>query len=209
MNYINLKNGDKISALGLGTAKLGSANKTEGAQIVKTAMKHGVDLIDMKADHAAAFVYMEEAAGEKKNELSLIVHFGPDYSTGAEKRGQTLEQIMNSVTAQMQTLRIDKLKYACLDCPDGVADLEASEKNGVMPFLRELKNAGVIRNLCAYTENNEALAELLESGHFAFILVKEGQELQLFEDAEKPAAIIKSPADLVEVHAMLKEYKEN
>lgn len=209
MNYVTLKNGDKISVMGLGTAKLGTANKTEGTQIVKTAMKHGVDLIDMKANHAMAFVFVGEATDGRRDQVTLVLHFGPDYSKGDERRVTALEQVMNSVTAQMQTLRIDILQYACLDCPAGMADLDAAAKNGVMPLLQELKGARVIHNLCAYTEDAESVAPLLATGKFAFVLAKAGDDVLLYEEAGNPLATIKSPADLAQLHVMLKEYKEN
>ena len=209
MNYVNLKSGRKISVLGLGTAKLGTAGKTEGAQIVKTAMKHGVDLIDMKANHAMAFVFVGEATDKCRDQLTLILHFGPDYSKGDERRAASMEETMNSVTAQMQTLRIDTLQYACLDCPQGMADLEDAEKKGILPMMQELHRARVLHELCAYTEDASAVEPLLASGNFAFVLLKENDGMLLFEEPGKAIATVKSPADLVELHGMLKEYKVN
>lgn len=209
MNYVTLKNGHKISALGLGTGKLGTAGKTEGAQIVKTALKHGVDLIDMKANHAMAFVYVGEATDKCRDQVTLILHFGPDYSKGDEKRATAMEAVMNSVTAQMQTLRIDTLRYACLDCPSGMADLNDAVEKGIMPMMQELHRARVLHDLCAYTEDAQSVEPLLATGDFAFVLLKDGEGMLLFEEPDQAVIAIKSPGDLVETHTMLKEYKVN
>ena len=206
MKYIALKNGDRISALTLGVAGLHRLAEPEAVQLIKTAKKHGVDCMDMYAENAQAFVYAQEAIKGSAEALKLIIHFGVDYSRGDVRYVTQTDEILNSVTAQMQTLRIDRLDYACLDCPRGLADLEAA-RTGVFPMMQELKKAGVIHELCAYTENPAETASLLDTGYFAFVMVNNGTSVVICEEAGRTASELRSPADLVELHNILKEYK--
>ncbi|MCQ2565603.1 MAG: hypothetical protein MJ194_01965 [Clostridia bacterium] len=207
MNYVKLKNGDSFSALTLSIRKLGKLAETEAVQLIKTAKKHGVDCLDMYAENAVAFVNTQEAIKGSTADYTMIVHFGPDYSKGDVRHVSEMSLIMNSVTAQMQALRIDRLDYACLDCPKGLEDLETAKAKGTLPMMTELKDARVISNLCAYTEEPQAVEELLATGLFAFVMLKSETGTVIYEDAGKAVSEVKAPADLVDLHSMLKEYK--
>ena len=208
MKYIRLKNGDSFSAMTLGAEKLGSLAESEAVQLIRTAKKHGVDCLDMNAEKAQAFVNVHEAIGGSAKDWKIIIHFGVDYSKGNVRPVTKMEEIMNSVTAQMQTLRIDRLDYACLNCPDGIKSLEAAKTEGVLPMMQELKTAKVIHELCAYTDDAASAEALLGSGLFAFVIVKSEMGTVICEEAGKAVSEVKSPSDLVELHNMLKEYKD-
>ena len=207
MKYIKLKNGDSFSAMTLGAGKLGSLASPEAVQLIKTAKKHGVDCLDMNAEKAQAFVNVHDAIDGSVSDWKLIIHFGVDYSKGEVRRVTKMEEVMNSVTAQMQTLRIDRLDYACLDCLSGLDAMEAAKTCGILPMMQELKNAKVIHEICAYTETPDQAEALLGTGIFAFVIVKSDLGTIICEEAGKAVSEIKSPADLVELHSMLKEYK--
>ena len=207
MKYIKLRNGDSFSAMVLGAGKLGRLAESEAVQLIKTAKKHGVDCIDMLAENAQAFVNVHEAIDGCAGDWKLILHFGVDYSRGEVRRVSDMGAVMNSVTAQMQTLRIDRLDFACLDCLDGLKSLKDAKACGILPMMQELKTAGVIHEICAYAESDEAAEELLAAGIFAFVMVKSQLGTVICEEAGKAVSEVKTPADLVELHSMLKEYK--
>ena len=83
---------------------------------------------------------------------------GADYTTGAYGWTTNLEEIKKSVAWQMEKLQTDSIDFGFIHCLDEEKDLEAYQRNGVLDYLLEMKQKGVVRHL-GLSSHTPALVE--------------------------------------------------
>ncbi len=79
-----------------------------------------------------------------RTKVMLQIHFGADYTSG--EYGKTL-QIKKSVKWQLESLKTYYIDYGCIHCLEEKPDLRACLENGVLDYIKELKNAGIVRHI--------------------------------------------------------------
>ncbi|MBR6378007.1 MAG: aldo/keto reductase [Oscillospiraceae bacterium] len=148
MNYrINRKTGDRISKIGFGSAYLFEAGMEEGVRALQTAVEGGINYFDLAAGDAKAFPIWGAALASVRKELLFQIHFGADYSKGSYGWSLELEDVKRSVAWQLQQLHTDYIDYGFIHCQDELTDWERYQKNGVLAYLLELKQQGVVKHL--------------------------------------------------------------
>ncbi|MCQ2433076.1 MAG: aldo/keto reductase [Clostridia bacterium] len=162
--------GEKISVIGFGTSGVGEQGVENVAETVHEALDQGINYFDMAGGHAAIFPGMGEVMKTRRKEAMLQVHFGADYTTGAYGWNLSLDGVKRSIHWQLENLHTDYIDFGFMHCLDEASDLETYIKNGVLQYLLDLKDAGVVRHIGLST-HAPALAEKVLDLHILDMLM--------------------------------------
>lgn len=165
MEYrINRRTGDTFSVIGIGTAYIGDQPHDEAIALLKAAHAQGVNVMDLAAGNARAFEYAGEAFADCREDMLYQVHFGANYETGVYGWTTSLAKVQEQVAWMLETLRTDYIDYGFIHCLDEEKDLEAYQKNGVLDYLLEMKNKGVVRHIGLSTHTPALANKILDLG---------------------------------------------
>lgn len=165
MEYrINERTKDKISILGLGSSCISDASESEAMTALETAYGHGINYFDMAAGGAACFACYGKAFEKVRKNIYYQIHFGADYVSGSYGWTTKLEEVKRSVDWQLRELRTDYIDYGFIHCLDEASDWEAYEKNGVLKFLLDLKDQGVVKHTGLSSHTPELVHRGLNTG---------------------------------------------
>ncbi len=82
MEYRELPHGgEKISVLGLGMGYI-SGTTEEIAEVIRTAIKNGINYFDLAAAERAPYVGYAEAFAGQRDKIYTQMHFGATYENG-------------------------------------------------------------------------------------------------------------------------------
>ncbi|WP_294580115.1 aldo/keto reductase [uncultured Thomasclavelia sp.] len=148
MEYRKLPHGnEKISVLGFGTSSIGEASEGEIIATVQKAIDHGINYFDLASGHANTFAAFGKVIQEKREQIYLQIHFGANYETGEYGWTTNLAKIKASVKWQLEMLQTDYIDFGFIHCLDELADLQAVKDAGIIDYLLELKQKGIVRHL--------------------------------------------------------------
>lgn len=137
MEYRKLPHGDEwISVIGMGTSVAGG--------------------------HATIFPAFGKALAERRKEAMLQVHFGANYVTGEYGWTTHLDTVKKSIDRQIMNLKTDYIDFGFIHCIDEEADLITYEKNGVLDYIMDLKEQGVVRHIGLSTHAPELACRVLD-----------------------------------------------
>lgn len=161
MEYrVNKRTGDKISVIGLGTSYISEASEKEAIDAIVYAYEHGINYVDLATAGAKTFSYYAKALGSLRKYMFYQVHFGANYETGEYGWTTNLDKVKSQVDWQLKTLRTDYIDYGFIHCLDEEKDWISYQKNGVLQFLLDMKDKGVVRHIGLST-HTPALARLV------------------------------------------------
>lgn len=148
MEYRKLPRGEEmLSVIGMGSTVVGEQDEEGIAETVRYAMDHGINMFDMAGGHASIFPGYGRALKDRRKEAMLQVHFGADFSTGKYGWNIELDAVKRSIDQQLGGLGTDYIDFGYMHCLDELSDFEKYEKNGVLRFVLDLKDQGVIRHI--------------------------------------------------------------
>ena len=165
MRYRKLPHGtEEISIIGMGTSVVGEKSVENVVETVEFALDHGINYFDMAGGHAAIFPGVGEALSGRRKEAMLQVHFGADYTSGEYGWNLSLDGVKRSVSWQLRQLRTDYIDFGFMHCLDENSDLDCYCKNGVLDFLKSMKEQGVVRHLGLSTHSPGLANRVLDMG---------------------------------------------
>ena len=156
--------GERISIIGMGSSVVGAQSEADIIATVRYAVEHGVNFFDMAGGHAAIFEAYGKALKDVRDKVYLQVHFGADYTTGAYGWTTNLKEIKKSVAWQMEKLQTDYIDFGFIHCLDEEKDLETYQRNGVLDYLLEMKQKGVVRHLGLSSHTPALVERVLDMG---------------------------------------------
>lgn len=163
MEYRKLPHGEQqISVIGMGSSVVGEQSEKDIMETVQFALDAGINFFDMAGGHASIFpAYGKVLEGYRKN-VMLQVHFGANYMTGTYGWTTNLDIVKKSVDWQLQNLKTDYIDFGFIHCIDEESDLIAYEKNGILDFLINMKNQGVVKHIGLSTHAPELANKVLD-----------------------------------------------
>ncbi len=165
MEYRTLPHGgERISVIGMGASVIGERPEQEIIDTVRAAYALGVNYFDLAAGHAAVFGAYGKAFEGIRDKVYLQIHFGADYTTGEYGWTTKLDEIRRSVAWQLEQLRTDYIDFGFIHCIDEENDLRAYEENGVLDYVKSLKEQGVIRHLGLSSHTPALVNRVLDMG---------------------------------------------
>ena len=165
MLYRKLPHGsEQISIIGLGTSVVGEESVENVIETVSYAIDHGINYIDLAGGHASIFEGVGKAIQNKRDQVYLQVHFGADYTSGEYGWNLTLEGVKKSIAWQLEKLNTNYIDFGFMHCLDEVSDLEMYKNNGVLDYLLECKEKGMVKHLGLSTHNPVIANIVLDMG---------------------------------------------
>ena len=165
MEYRTLpRGGERIGVIGMGASVIGERPEQEIIDTVRAAYSLGVNYFDLAAGHASVFGAYGKAFEGIRDKVYLQIHFGADYTTGEYGWTTKLDEIKRSVAWQLEQLRTDYIDFGFIHCIDEESDLRAYEENGVLDYVKGLKEQGVIRHLGLSSHTPALVNRVLDMG---------------------------------------------
>lgn len=165
VEYRQLPHGqEKISVLGFGTSSIGEASEEDIIEVVQYAIEKGINYFDLASGHANTFQAFGKAIEGKRQDVYLQIHFGANYTTGEYGWTLDLDAIKKSVQWQLEMLKTDYIDFGFIHCIDEVQDLERYQKNGVLDYIKQLKDKGMIKHIGLSSHTPELVHRILDLG---------------------------------------------
>lgn len=165
MLYRKLPKGEEeISILGIGTSSIQASSEKEIEEIVSTAIENGINFFDMASSEAKPFAAYGRAMAGVRDKVYFQIHFGANYETGTYGWTTDLDTVKRSVDWQLKALQSDYIDFGFIHCIDEPADLHEVEKAGIIRYIEELKDQGVVRHIGLSSHTPELVNEVLDMG---------------------------------------------
>ena len=163
MKYRNLPRGaEQISIIGLGTSSIGMADEGEIEETVAYALEKGVNFFDMASAEAKPFAAYGRALAGSREKAFFQIHFGADYTSGKYGWTVDLDAVKRSVHWQLNMLKTDYIDFGFIHCIDELSDLEKIKSGGVLAYVQELKDQGVVRHIGLSSHTPELVNRVLD-----------------------------------------------
>ena len=156
--------GDRISVIGMGSGVVGEQKEGDIIETVRYALENGINYFDMAGGHASIFPAYGKALADCRKNVFLQVHFGADYTSGEYGWDLSLDAVKKSVDWQMKNLQTDYIDFGFMHCLDEENDLNIYLANGVLDYILELKNQGVVRHIGLSTHSPAMANKVLDMG---------------------------------------------
>lgn len=165
MEYrINRRTGDKISIIGLGASSISQAGEKEGIETLKMAFDNGINYFDLAGGDAACFPYYGKAFENVRDKVMYQIHFGANYETGSYGWTTNLDKVKKSIAWQLEQLKTDYIDYGFIHCIDEESDWNAYQKNGILDYIKELKEKGIVKHIGISSHTPELVHKALDTG---------------------------------------------
>lgn len=165
MQYRKLPHGDeKISIIGFGTSGIGDAAPEEMEKTFQKAIENGINYFDLAGGKGSFFPVLGKVIEPVRDKVYLQLHFGADYHTGEYGWTTDLRRIKEQVAWMLHALRTDYIDFGFIHCLDEEADLQAVMDHGVIDYLKELKEKGIVRHLGLSTHTPELAHKIMDLG---------------------------------------------
>lgn len=165
MEYRKLPRGDEqISVIGVGTSSIGMAGEKEIEETMNLALENGVNYFDMASADAAPFPAFGRALAGRRKDVFFQIHFGASYQGGKYGWTTNLDKIKRSVDWQLSALKTDYIDFGFLHCIDEEADLRHVFDRGILDYILELKQQGVVRHVGLSSHTPEIAHMAMDAG---------------------------------------------
>ena len=158
------RSGEKISVIGMGSAVIGAQPEKEIIAAVRGAYDRGVNIFDMAGGHAAIFEAYGKALKGVRDKVNLQVHFGADYTSGEYGWTTELEKVKAGVKWQLEKLQTDYIDFGFIHCLDEEKDLTDYQMNGVLDYVLQMKEKGVVRHIGLSSHTPSLVNRVLDMG---------------------------------------------
>ncbi len=159
----NKRTGDKISEIGMGTAYVVEADRKEAVRTVRRAYEGGINYFDLAAADGTAFEIFGEALSDVRDEVMYQIHFGADYSGITYGWTLELDRVKRSIDKQLSDLKTDYINYGFIHCQDESRDWAKYQKNGILAYLLDMKEQGVVKHVGASSHTPSVIQEILDT----------------------------------------------
>ncbi len=160
----NRRTGDKISIIGVGASSISQAEEKEGIETLKMAFDNGINYFDLAGGDAACFPYYGKAFENVRDKVMYQIHFGANYETGSYGWTTNLDKVKKSIAWQLEQLKTDYINYGFIHCIDEESDWNAYQKNGILDYIKELKEKGIVKHIGISSHTPELVHKALDTG---------------------------------------------
>lgn len=165
MEYRQLPHGEeKISVLGFGTSSIGASGEQEIEATIIMALENGINYFDMASSDAAPFPAFGRALAGRRKDVFFQIHFGANYESGSYGWTTDLDTIKRSIDWQLHSLKTDYIDFGFLHCLDEMGDLKSAMTGGILDYILQLKNEGVVRHIGMSSHTPEIVHRALDAG---------------------------------------------
>ncbi len=167
MEYRQLPHGapnEAFSVLGLGMGGIQHTPPEEIEAIIRRAIDHGINFFDLCAGGAVYAPFGRAIRGQREK-VFLQVHFGAVYDEAGEYGWcRDFETIKKTFLWELETLGTDYVDFGFLHCVDEDEDLDKLTEIGVVEYLEQLKQQGIVHHIGFSSHTPSVANRILDTG---------------------------------------------
>ncbi len=167
MEYRQLPHGsenEKFSVLGLGMGGIQNTPPDEIEAIIRKAIGCGINFFDLCAGGAVYAPFGRAIRGQREK-VFLQVHFGAVYDEKGEYGWcRDFDTIQKTFQWELETLGTDYADFGFLHCVDEESDFEKLVEIGLVDYLKELKEKGIVRHIGFSSHTPSVANRILDTG---------------------------------------------
>ncbi len=167
MEYRQLPRGreqEKFSVLGLGMGGIQHTPAEEIEAIIRKAIDHGINFFDLCAG-GAVYAPFGRAIQGRREQVFLQCHFGAVYDENGEYGWcRDFETIRKTFLWELETLGTDYVDFGFLHCEDEDSDFDKLMEIGLVDYLKELKEAGIVHHIGFSSHTPSVANRILDTG---------------------------------------------
>ena len=166
MEYRKLPKGNElIGTLGLGMGGIHKCPQDEIQAVIERAIENGINFFDLCAGGKSVYEPFGKAIAGKRDKVYFQLHFGAVYNENGEYGwSRDLKRIRETFEWEMKALGTDYVDFGFLHCIDEESDFKDIIKNGILDYVKELKNQGIVRHLGFSSHTPSVANKLLDTG---------------------------------------------
>ena len=160
MEYRILPKGrEKISTLGLGMGGIQNSSPEEIEKVIRKAIENGITFFDLCAGGKSVYEPFGKAMLGSRERVYLQVHFGAVYKENGEYGwSRDLKTIKDTFEWELKALQTNYVDFGFLHCIDEMSDFEDIKKNGILDYVKDLKEKGIVKHI-GFSSHTPAVAE--------------------------------------------------
>ncbi len=167
MEYRQLPHGtdrEMFSVLGLGMGGIQHTPAAEIEAIIRRAIDNGINFFDLCAGGTVYEPFGRAIRGQREK-VFLQVHFGAVYDEKGEYGWcRDFETIQKTFLWELETLGTDYVDFGFLHCVDENEDFDKLVEIGLVDYLKDLKEKGIVRHI-GFSSHTPAVANrILDTG---------------------------------------------
>ena len=165
MEYRKLPRGEEtVSVLGLGLGGIGLTPPEEIEAIIRKALDHGINFFDM-CTAGATYAPLGRAIAGRREQVYLQAHFGAVYDEKGEYGWcRDFDTIKKTFLWELEALGTDYVDFGFLHCVDQDEDFDKLCEIGVLDYIKELKQQGVVRHIGFSSHTPSVAHRILDTG---------------------------------------------
>lgn len=167
MEYRQLPHGkpnEKFSVLGLGMGGIQHTSSDEIEAIIKKAIDNGINFFDLCAGGAVYAPFGKAIKGKREN-IFIQVHFGAVYDENGEYGWcRDFDTIKKTFLWELETLGTDYVDFGFLHCVDQDEDFDKLVEIGVVDYLKELKEQGIVHHIGFSSHTPSVANRIIDTG---------------------------------------------
>ncbi len=167
MEYRRLPRGnesERFSVLGLGMGGIQHTPADEIEAIIRKAIRNGINFFDLCAGGAVYEPFGRAIKGQR-DKVFLQVHFGAVYDENGEYGWcRDFDTIKKTFLWELETLGTDYVDFGFLHCVDQDEDFEKLIEIGVLDYLKELKQAGIVHHIGFSSHTPSVANKIIDTG---------------------------------------------
>lgn len=165
MKYRKLIKGNElISEIGLGSGSLFNAPNDEIIKTIKTAIDNGINFFDLCAGGFSLYEPFGEAIKGYRDKIYFQLHFGAVYKDNDEYGwSRDLNLIKRTINKELELIGTDYIDFGFLHCIDDLDDYDDIISNGILDYIIELKNKGIVHHIGFSSHTPQVASKLIDT----------------------------------------------
>lgn len=165
MEYRKIGNtGMSASIIGLGTEYLDGKPYNVVKETVDAALEHDINIMDVFMPGVEVRKNIGKALGEKREDVILQGHIGSVDLNKQYDTSRDLEVSRKYFDRLLKNLGTDYIDVGMLFFVDSDEELEEIHSNGIIDYVLELKESGIIKAIGTSSHNPKIARKVLETG---------------------------------------------
>ena len=166
MEYRKLPHGtEEIGVLGLGMGSIEGASDAEIEAVVRKAIDNGINFFDLCGGAKNVYAPFGRAIKGQREKVYFQLHFGAVYNEkGGYAWSRNITEIKDTFEWELETLGTDYVDFGFLHCIDEDEDFDKMVEIGVLDYIKELKEQGIVRHIGFSSHTPSVANRILDTG---------------------------------------------
>ena len=164
--YRKLPHGDeRICTLGLGMGGIQNAPADEIRAVIEKAIANGINFFDLCASGKSVYEPFGKAIAPCRDRVFFRLHFGAVYNENGEYGwSRNLQTIRQTFLWELEALGTDYVDFGFLHCVDEESDFDEIRKNGILDYVKDLHERGIVRHIGFSSHTPSVAHKVLDTG---------------------------------------------